>query len=171
MDPGAVIDRIDTGTGGRFDVTRLCHDGPSFEAVVDDLAAPFDDGGVDRVAGIDAVGFVLGAAVARELDVGFVPVRKGGKLPIPDDDRLEESLVDYTETEKRLELDRTAVPPSGRVLVVDDWIETAAQMTAAVALVEAAGGEVAGIATVGAGRDTTEALRAAYRFHSLLPLR
>lgn len=171
MDPEDYLARIDTGAGGRYDVSRLFHDAATFEAIVMDLVAPFENSMVDLVAGIDALGFVLGTAVARTLGVGFVPVRKGGVLPIPDGARLERTLVDYTDAEKRLELDRTAVPAGARVLVVDDWVETAAQLTAAVELVEAAGGEVAGIATVGAHADTTEELRADYTFHDVLPRR
>lgn len=170
MDPADYRQRIDTGTGGRYDVTRLCHDRPTLDALVADLSAPFEASRTDQVVGIEAVGFILAVAVAREFGAGFVPVRKGGKLPIPEETRVSRTVVDYTGDEKRLELDRSAVDATGRVLVVDDWIETAAQMTAAVELVEEAGGTVGGIATVGAADDTTESLRDAYSFHAVLPL-
>lgn len=170
MEPADYLQQIDTGTGGRYDITRLCHEHPTLDALVADLTAPFEASRTDQVAGVEAVGFILGAALAREFDAGFVPVRKGGKLPIPEENRFTRSLVDYTGDEKRLELDRSAVGTDGSLLVVDDWIETGAQMTAAVELIEAAGGTVSGIATLGASGDATESLRNAYPFHAVLPL-
>lgn len=169
MDPDEYVARIDTGTGTRYDVSRLFHELTTFDALVRDLIEPFRSVEIDLVAGIDALGFVLGSAVARDLEVGFVPIRKGGKLPIRETDRLSRRLVDYTGTEKELELDRTAIHDGTRVLVVDDWIETAAQMSAAVELVAAAGGEIAGIATVGADAGPTADLAERYRFHGVIP--
>lgn len=169
MEADAYYDRIQSPEGMRYDVSALFHEPDVFETLVTDLTAPFSAIDIDRVAGLDALGLVLGTAVARELRVGFVPVRKGGKLPISDEHRLRETLTDYSETEKTLELDARAVPEGATVLVVDDWIETAAQMTAAVELVECAGGDVAGISIFGAD-DSGPAndLGEAYRFRAVL---
>ena len=74
---------IDTQTPGpRCDVTPLFADPQAFAALVADLCAPFMEGEIDRVAGIDALGFILGTAMALHLKKGFVPIRKGGKLPV-----------------------------------------------------------------------------------------
>lgn len=170
MDFAAYRERIENDAGNRYDISKLFLDPAVFDALVADLTDPFRDADVDLVAGLDATGFVLGTAVARELGVGFLTVRKGGKLPIPDDRRLQRTLTDYTKSTKRLELDRTSVPDGTKVLLVDDWVETAAQMTAAVELVEAAGGVVVGIVTIGtddAPNDAVERLRKKYTFHSL----
>ncbi|MFC6733622.1 phosphoribosyltransferase family protein [Haladaptatus sp. DYSN1] len=163
-----IVAQIDTGTGGRYHTGNLATDPDTFDAVVTDLAAPFSAESVDAVAGIDALGFLFGAAVARELGVGFCPIRKGGKLPIASENRLTETVVGYTGTEKTLELDRTSVSNGARVLVVDDWTETGSQLAAAVALVSAAGGNVVGIAVLGADeRETVLQLDEDYGVHAL----
>ncbi len=77
--------RIDTHTQGpRCDVTALFADYEAFAALVEDLVIPFAHVELDYVAGIDALGFILGAAIALQLPRGFLPIRKGGKLPVPD---------------------------------------------------------------------------------------
>lgn len=154
----------------RYNVPALFADADDFEAFIDDLLAPFDSEEVDQVAGIDALGFVPGAVLARELDAGFVAVRKGGKLPIEATHRVSDTLVDYTGEEKTLELDVRMVPDGSRVLLVDDWMETASQMTTALDLLERAGAEVMGVAVLGAEENETPLrLEAEYGVHSLRP--
>ena len=137
---------IDTHTPGpRCDVTPLFADPQAFAALVADLCAPFDPAGIDLVAGIDALGFILGTAIALRLGKGFIPIRKGGKLPVSAD---QVAFVDYSGQPKALELRQGSLQPGYRVLLVDEWLETGAQMQAAAALVERAGGVVAGIAAI-----------------------
>ncbi len=156
---------IDTRGVGRYDVTPLFADATAFTALLDDLARPFADAAVDLVAGIDALGFVLGAALATRLRLGFVPLRKGGKLPVPADTA---SFVDYSGGAKSLELRRGAVPAGARVMLVDEWIETGAQVGAAIGLVEGQGGIVAGVVTLAMDDNAaTQALRVAYRCHAV----
>lgn len=143
------LERIAHRSTDRYDTSALATDPDVFEAITRDLVASTAVA-ADRVAGIDALGFVFGAAVARELDVGFTPIRKGGKLPLPTEDVLAETATDYTGSTKTLEVDREAIRDDERVLLVDDWIETAGQMTAAADLVERAGGTVAGIVVLDA---------------------
>lgn len=137
---------IDTHTNGpRCDVTPLFGDYAAFTALVDDLVMRLTGTTVDIVAGIDALGFILGTALAVRLRVGFLPIRKGGKLPV----KVERAeFVDYTRTRKVLELRADALRPGTRVVLVDEWIETGAQMRAAIALIEGQGGVVAGIAAI-----------------------
>lgn len=156
----------------RYNVPAIFAEPEAFEAFVDDLLEPYDPADVDCVAGIDALGFVPGAVLARELDAGLVSVRKGGKLPIDEQFRISDTLVDYTGVEKTLELDVRMVPDGARTLVVDDWMETAAQMETAIGLLEEAGAEVMGIAVLGAEENETPLrLDEEYDVHSIRPWR
>jgi adenine phosphoribosyltransferase len=147
-------------SGNRCDVTPLFADYAAFTALVDDLAALVEPLAFDVVAGIDALGFILGAALALYAHVGFVPIRKGGKLPVAVDAA---ECVDYTGQRKTLELRRDALRPGTRVLLVDEWIETGAQVKAAIQLVEGQGGVIAGIASLHMDDNAaTKPLRARY---------
>ena len=117
----------------------------SFHALLDDLLEPFDAAEIDVVAGIDAMGFVLGAAIATRLGKGFLTIRKSGKLPV---ETTAVDFVNYSGRTQQLEIRCPAFKPETRVLLVDQWIETGGTMGGAIALVEGQGGEVAGIATV-----------------------
>ena len=152
---------IDTETGGpRNDVTPLFADHAAFASLVDDLLDGFACTPFDLVAGIDALGFILGAAMALKAGKGFIPVRKGDKLPVPVD-RV--TFVDYTGEQKALEVRQDAIEEGVRVLVVDEWIETGAQVGAAIELIEGRGGIVVGIASIAMDENPrTEALRARY---------
>ncbi|HEX6543852.1 MAG TPA: phosphoribosyltransferase family protein [Ktedonobacterales bacterium] len=154
----ALIDH--TTSGNRCDVTPLFADSGAFSSLIDDLAALVEPLAFDLVAGIDALGFILGAALALRTHVGFVPIRKGGKLPVAVD---AVECVDYTGQRKMLEMRRDALTPGTRVLLVDEWIETGAQVRAAIQLIEGQGGVVAGIASLHMDdNDQTEPLRARY---------
>lgn len=126
------------------DVTTLLADPVALRRAVDGLAEVAEDGTVDAVAGIEARGFVFGAAVAVRLGCAFVPLRKPGKLP------YETIGVDY-ELEygsDRLEMHVDAVDPGARVLLVDDLIATGGTALAGVGLLRSAGAEVVGAAFV-----------------------
>ena len=144
--PREYVNLIDIRTTGpRYDVTPLFADGAAFSAAVDDLLALIGEAPWEVAAGIDALGFILGAALALRAHKGFVPIRKGGKLPVAADSI---EFVDYTGTRKALEIRRDAIQPGTRALVVDEWIETGAQVATAIQLIEGRGGVVAGIATI-----------------------
>jgi adenine phosphoribosyltransferase len=120
------------------DITPLLADGPAFAAVVAEMAAGAD---VDKVAGIEARGFILAAPVALELTAGFVPVRKQGKLPA--ETYAESYALEYgTAT---LEVHTDAFAPGERVLIVDDVLATGGTAAATVELVKRSGATVAGI--------------------------
>jgi adenine phosphoribosyltransferase len=126
------------------DITTLLKDGTTFHAVVDALATAHAESRIDKVAAIESRGFIIGAAVAYRLGVGFVPIRKAGKLP------AENFGQDY-ELEygtDRLEVHRDAVQPGERVLLVDDLIATGGTAEAAVKLIGTAGGSIVGCAFV-----------------------
>ena len=154
----ALIDR-DT-SGNRCDVTPLFGDYAAFSALVNDLAALVEPLAFDIVVGIDALGFILGAALALRMQRGFVPIRKGGKLPVAVDSV---ECVDYTGQRKTMELRQGALATGTRALLVDEWIETGAQVRAAIQLIEGQGGVIAGIASLHIDDDeATEPLRARY---------
>ena len=121
------------------DITPLLADGKAFAAVVDALAATY--GPVDKVAGIEARGFILAAPVACRLGVGFVPIRKKGKLPgatFAQDYDLEYGTA-------TIEVLTDAFAPGERVLVIDDVLATGGTARATADLVQRAGARVAGL--------------------------
>jgi adenine phosphoribosyltransferase len=122
------------------DLMPLFADGPRFRAVVDGIVEHYATGGFDVVAGVEARGFVVAAAVAYATGVGVVPVRKAGKLP------REVFAVSYALEygEATLEVHRDAFSAGQRVLVVDDVLATGGTARAALELVERAGGTVVG---------------------------
>jgi adenine phosphoribosyltransferase len=120
------------------DITTLLGDARIFRAVVDQLVEPWQHAAIDRVAGIEARGFILGGALAHQLSAGFVPIRKKGKLPHATV-RVAYSL-EYGLDE--MEMHRDAVRPGERIILVDDLIATGGTATAAVELLRSLGTEV-----------------------------
>lgn len=122
------------------DVTPLLADRAAFAAAIRALAEPWRDARPDAVAGIEARGFIFGAALARELDTGFVPVRKPGKLPAAS---LSESYaLEYGSDSLQVHAD--ALPAGSRVLLVDDVLATGGTLRAALNLLRRQGAAVVG---------------------------
>ncbi len=119
------------------DITPLLGDGPAFAEVVDAIAGPHT-GKVDKVCGIEARGFILAAPVAYQLGVGFVPIRKHGKLP----HTSEAASYELEYSEAVLEIHSDALAAGERVLIVDDVLATGGTARAAADLVERLGGKV-----------------------------
>ena len=126
------------------DITTLLRDARGFRKAVDELVQPYAGARIDKVAGVEARGFILGGAVAHQLSVGFVPVRKKGKLP------WETIGLDYDLEygTDRLEVHVDAVSEGDAILLVDDLIATGGTAEAAVRLIMEAGGTVVGSAFV-----------------------
>lgn len=112
------------------DITPLLNDGAVFRAVVSDLAQLADDLRPELIAGIEARGFIFGAAIAAELGIGFVPIRKAGKLPHKT--ASESYVLEYGTAE--IEVHEDSVKPGQRVVLVDDLIATGGTALAAVCL-------------------------------------
>ncbi len=120
------------------DITTLLKDADGFRLTIDALAARCQGISLDVVAGIESRGFIVGAALALRLGVGFVPVRKPGKLP------ARKVGVDYQLEygSDRVELHSDAIAPGQRVLLVDDLIATGGTALAAASLIEKVGGQI-----------------------------
>lgn len=126
------------------DVTTLFLDPRGFRLAVDQLLAPFVGQRIDKVAGLEARGFILGGAVAHQLSVGFVPVRKKGKLPgktVEQDYTLEYGTA-------TVEIHDDCLQPGETVLIVDDLLATGGTAEAGIRLVERLGAQVIGTAFV-----------------------
>jgi adenine phosphoribosyltransferase len=143
-----------------LDPTSIYINGDAFTQLLDDLTADLEGVDCDVVAGLDAMGFVLGAALATRIGVGFLPIRKAGKLCV-DTDSV--SFTNYSGRTQDMEMRTPAFAAGTRVLLVDQWIETGGTMDGAIRLVERQGGIVAGIATIAMeDNDRTAGYRAAY---------
>jgi adenine phosphoribosyltransferase len=129
--------------GIRFkDITTLLKDGNAFHQAIDAIAQPFQDQEIDLVVGPEARGFVVGAPVAYALGVGFVPVRKPGKLP----GKTLHHQYSLEYGKDALEVHYDAILPGQRVLIVDDLLATGGTTQAVIQMVENLGGEIAGLA-------------------------
>ncbi|MGC4375847.1 adenine phosphoribosyltransferase [Fictibacillus sp. Mic-4] len=129
--------------GIRFkDITTLMQDGEVYKKAIDDIAAYAEKVQADVVVGPEARGFIVGCPVAYKLGIGFVPVRKDGKLP------REVVKVDYGKEYGKdvLTMHKDAIQPGQRVLITDDLLATGGTIDATVQLVEKLGGIVVGIA-------------------------
>ncbi|WDC83634.1 adenine phosphoribosyltransferase [Caloramator sp. mosi_1] len=123
------------------DVTTLLKDGEAFKYAVDKMIEYAKDKNIDLVVGPEARGFVFGTPVAYGLGVGFVPVRKPGKLPA-DTLKYEYDLEYGSDC---LEIHKDAIKPGQRVLIVDDLLATGGTIASVANLVEQLGGEVVGM--------------------------
>ncbi|MDH4202498.1 MAG: adenine phosphoribosyltransferase [Phycisphaerae bacterium] len=123
------------------DITPLLANAKALAAAIDAMREPFVGQGIDVVAAVEARGFIFGAAVARALNAGFVPIRKKGKLPF----RTHSVRYGLEYGEDVVEVHSDAVAAGTKVLMIDDLLATGGTMTAACELIEKLGGEIAGL--------------------------
>lgn len=123
------------------DITPLLADPKAFAAAVDALCTGFTEADIDYIAAVEARGFIFGAAVARKLNAGFVPIRKKGKLPF----NTQSITYDLEYGTDTLEVHIDAVENGAKVLMVDDLLATGGTMAAACKLIEKIGGKIIGI--------------------------
>jgi len=124
------------------DITTLLKDKDAFKKSVDLLAKKFKNEGIEQVVGVEARGFIFGAALAYKLGAGFVPVRKKGKLP----SKTKSVTYDLEYGQDSLEIHEDAIKPNMRVLVVDDLLATGGTVEATVELLKSQNAVIAGIA-------------------------
>ncbi|MEL6646029.1 MAG: adenine phosphoribosyltransferase [Pseudomonadota bacterium] len=126
------------------DVTTLFADPRGFRMCIDQLLHPYAGERIDKVVGLEARGFIIGGAIAHQLSVGFVPIRKKGKLPGAT--ISEEYTLEYGEA--IMEVHDDALKPGEKVLVVDDLLATGGTAEAGIKLIERLGAEIIGCAVV-----------------------
>lgn len=126
------------------DVTTLIQDGKAFKASVDMLVKKYKGKKIDKIVAVEARGFIFGAAIAHRLGIGFVPVRKKGKLPFKTNS-VTYNLEYGTDT---LEIHCDAIKKNDKVLIIDDLLATGGTVKAVTELIEGLGGKVMGIAFV-----------------------
>ena len=143
-----------------LDPTSIYINSVAFHDLLDDLCAELSTDDIDVVAGLDAMGFVLGAAIAARLGRGFLPIRKAGKLCV-DTDNV--SFTNYSQRTQEMEVRLPAFAAGTKVLLVDQWIETGGTMDGAIRLIERQQGTIAGmVAIVFEENEKTKSYRAKY---------
>jgi adenine phosphoribosyltransferase len=120
------------------DITTLVADGPAFTAVIDRLVSRYAEARLTKVVGVESRGFIFGAALANKLGIGFVPVRKAGKLPAKTIQRS--YALEYGEA--TVEIHKDALTKADRVVVVDDLLATGGTLRAACELVDELGASI-----------------------------
>ncbi len=133
---------------GRYDLLPVLSDKELSQEIARKLAEPYRKK-VDIVVAPEALGWLLGEKIATELDVALLPLRKGEKLPYASDQLYRVAFMDYSGHRKSLETAKDAPLNGKRVLIVDEWIQTGAQIMAVMALLEKFKCAVVGIATIG----------------------
>jgi adenine phosphoribosyltransferase len=126
------------------DITTLLKDPKGLQLLVDGLSEQYANQKIDKIVGIEARGFVIGAAVAYKLGVGFVPIRKSGKLPAQT--FQQEYALEYGSDV--IEIHQDAITAGEQVLLLDDLIATGGTAMAAVSLINQLGGNIVGCAFV-----------------------
>jgi len=143
-----------------LDPTSIYINGAAFHDLLDDLCDELKADTIDVVAGLDAMGFVLGAGIAARIGKGFIPIRKAGKLCVDTDSS---TFKNYSGRTQDMEMRLPAFASGTRVLLVDQWVETGGTMHGAVQLIEQQQGVVAGmVAIVMEENERTRAYREKY---------
>ena len=151
-----------------LDPTSIYINTNAFIDLLDDLLDDLEEIDCDVVAGIDAMGFVLGSALAARLRKGFLPIRKAGKLCV---DTKKVDFVNYSKRNQFMEIRFPAFEAGTKVIIVDQWVETGGTMGAAIKLIEQQSGLVKGVIALAIEEnDNTKKLRNDYKcFSAVVP--
>ena len=151
-----------------LDPTSIYINTNAFIDLLDDLLDDLEEIDCDVIAGIDAMGFVLGSALAARLRKGFLPIRKAGKLCV---DTKKVDFVNYSKRNQFMEIRFPAFEAGTKVIIVDQWVETGGTMGAAIRLIEQQGGLVKGVIALAIEEnDNTKKLRNEYKcFSAVVP--
>jgi len=124
-----------------FDITPLLADPAAFHYAIDALAERYKDAGANKILAAEARGFLFGAPLAYKMNVGFIPVRKPGKLPY----KTKTVSYDLEYGSDSLQMHVDAVKPGDRVLIIDDLLATGGTTNGMIKLVQESGADIAGI--------------------------
>lgn len=144
-----IIEKINRQKSEKRDLSLLYGDRELMEQIIDEITAPYA-GRVDYVASPESLGFILGSMAAVKLGVGFIPVRNKDLYALSPEDALSAPYIDHRNRPRALQVRNGMIPSGSRILLVDDWVETAATIHACAAIVEDADAKVVGIAAIGA---------------------
>jgi adenine phosphoribosyltransferase len=135
-----------------------------FNRMIDDFCEIFKDITIDKVAGVEAAGFIFASAVAAKMDLGVILLRKKGlQRPV-----FKKRYVDYTNREKELSILRDIIKKNEKILIVDDWVDTGGAVETAISLIEKCGGQVVGIgALMDISSKETRDFLSKYNYHYL----
>ena len=169
MAPEDYLQHIDFAATTKLDFTPLFADPKVFRSLVLDLCRPFRAANINKVACPESIGFILGSAVAAELKLGLIPIRKAGKLPNIKRNVARQRFVDYTGESSGFEINKALIAQGDRILLVDDWVETGGQLRGLSKLLEKRGAVVSGISVLGFNTaGTSGKLRNNYTLASIL---
>ena len=135
-------------TFGRCDPTPIFENPKVFHNLIKDMLKPFNKNKFNKIAAIDALGFIIGSVIAYQTKKPLVLIRKAGKLPYSKQFLVSDNFVDYTRMKKSFEMKRDSINKRDKVLLVDEWIETGTQARSAIKLIERLNGKVVGIAAL-----------------------
>ena len=141
------------GMGGKRDLLPVYADSEALDTLVKYLADPFR-GKIDCVCAPEPLGFIIGSMLARELGVGLVVIRRNQQFLIDPAEQVSASYINHRDKVTTLITERELLPPGSRVLLADDWVSTAATISACTNMIEDAGCKVAGIAASGADYES-----------------
>ena len=114
---------------------------------------PFKNIQFDKIVALDALGFILGGAIALKVKKPLILARKMGKLPSNQDSLVKVDFSDYSKSTKSFEMYKDSIKSGDRVIIVDEWIETGTQVKSVIELIEKQGGIVVGICAINADRN------------------
>ena len=144
-----IIENIERSKARKRDLSRLYSDKTLMEQIIDEITAPYE-GKVDYVASPESLGFILGSMAAARLGVGFIPIRNKELYALDSELALSAPYIDHRNRPRTLQVRNGIIPAGSTILLVDDWVETAATIHACGAIVEEADAKVIGIAAIGA---------------------
>jgi adenine phosphoribosyltransferase len=132
----------------RSDPTPLFENPEVFHNLIEDITRPFCKTDFNKIVAIDALGFVIGSAIAYKTNKPLVLIRKEGKYPNSKTELIKNSFADYDKKKKAFEVKKDSIQKGDKILLVDEWIHTGAQMNSAIKLIKKFGGKVVGISTI-----------------------
>jgi len=143
-----ILDVIPKDSIEIYDLLPVFEDKKLFTEIVEYLSAPYI-GKIDIVASPEAIGWILGVAVAKDLNASFIPLRKGGKLPYSKDNIISYTYTDDKHDGKIYEIKKDSIIANAKVLIVDEWVEDGATLKCCIGLLSKIECIITGLATIG----------------------